>query len=333
MKNTEIIDDYLQSRLTTEELQDFEKKLVDSPSFEEEFRELKEIQLGVKTSARKDVKSFLMDIEEDIQHRESTQTKYNMKKMLSVAASVVLLATISFFALRQNQTPSLEQLYSDNFTSYQNLKGQVRGIDGQPNQLEEMAFGAYDMGDYKSAAIQFEQLIKQDESAINYFYMGLANLEAGYTEKAIDDLNHTLTNFTEFQSQAKWYLGLAHMANGNEEDAIVNMVSLTLENSAYKEKAEAVLKEMGLSTASFDNGSAEDVNTRPRDSNPGEIENFHGKRKWQFGVAISYTNGYKYRFISEGVIPGLVPGADVEMIVLRKNKRRKTGFAYILGVN
>ena len=67
MKSTDLIDGYLQKSLSNEELIAFEEALVNDPNFGREFQELKEIQLGVKTSTRRDIKSFLNEIEEDIE--------------------------------------------------------------------------------------------------------------------------------------------------------------------------------------------------------------------------------------------------------------------------
>lgn len=333
MKNTDLIDGYLQNDLSNEDLSSFEEALVNDLDFGREFQELKEIQLGVKASARKDIKSFLNEMEEDIQHRESTLNNYKMKRMISVAASVVLIATISFFALNQNTQPSLQDIYSENFSHYENLNGQVRGAT-ESSSLQSQATRAYDMGNYSLAAASYAELVKTDKSANNYFYMGLSNLEAKNYSEAVSNLNATINNFDAFDKQAKWYLSLAHFANENEEAAIATLISLTAENSAYKERAESVLSEMGLSWKSFDFGIIDNVHKRPRQDSPdGSVVavDFEESRQWQYGVVVSESNGFKYRFLTDEPIDSLEPGSAVEMIVVRRNKRRKSGFAFILG--
>ncbi len=333
MKNTDLIDGYLQNDLSNEDLTSFEESLVNDPDFGREFQELKEIQLGVKASARKDIKSFLNEMEADIQHSESTLNNYKMKRMISVAASFVLIATISFFALNQNTQPSLQNIYSENFSHYENLNGQVRGAT-ESSSLQSQASRAYDMGNYSLAAASYAELVKTDKSANNYFYMGLSNLEAENYSEAISNLNATVNNFDAFDKQAKWYLSLAHLANNNEEAAISTLVSLTSESSAYKEKAETVLREMGLSWTSFDFGIIEDVHKRPRQDSPdgsADAVDFEESRQWQFGVVVSETNGYKYRFVTDEPIESLEAGSAVEMIVLKKHKKKRSGLAVILG--
>ena len=58
---------------------------------------------------------------------------------------------------------------------------------------------------------------------------------------------------------------------------------------------------------------------------------FEGRRQVQFGRVISETDGYRYNFLTDQPIVGLHEGSEVEMIVLRKNKKRRAGFAFILG--
>lgn len=331
MKKMELMDGYLQKTLSKEEKKEFAKAVDKDTEFNKEFQELKEIQEGVKSHSRQEIKSFLMEIEKDLNTDESTLNNTNMKKMISVAASLVLIAAISFFALTQDKTPSLDDLYAEHYTHYENLNGQVRGASSDLSSLSDQAFNAYDLGNYNLAAASFAELVKSDKSATNYFYMGMSNLESKNYEAAIHNLNTTVNNFEAFKNQATWYLSLAHFANGDEDAGISGLVRLTREESTYKEKAEAILKEMGLSWSTLDGGVVEHVEKRPRDDAPSGVESF-GERKWQIGRVTSYSNGYKYRFITDDIIENLNNGSEVEMIILRSNKKRKSGFAYILGV-
>jgi len=337
MKNIDLIDNYLTGRLSKSDKASFDKALELDPDFVKEFQDVKEIQEGVKSLSRKETLSFLKDVEEDITKSESTLNNHKMKKSIAAAASLLLIAAFSFFTLSNNtEDPSLQSLYNDNFESYNNIYGIVRGENDQASNLEAQAFRAYDMGNYNLSALTFAELVKTERTAINYLYMGLSNLEASNTEEAIKNLNATLNNFDEFDAQAKWYLAMAHLSNEDEEAAISSLADLAsskLENSVYKSKAEEVLKEMGLTVANLDGGVITDVKLRPRDDDsPSGVQmEFEGRRQIQFGKVISETDGYRYNFITDHPIMGLHEGSEVEMIVLRRNKRRKAGFAFVLG--
>ena len=320
MKNRNLIDGYLQKNLSNEDLVLFEESLINDPDFGKEFQEVKQIQLNIKILIRKDVKSFLNKIEEDIQQNKLTQNYYTMKRVVSVAASLVLIAIISFFSLNQSIQPSHKDIYTDNFSHYENLSGQVREqLDTQVLKVRRpkpMMWVTFPL-----AAATYAELVKTDKSANNYFYMGLSNLESGNYEEAISNLNATVNNFDAFDKQAKWYLSLAHFANDNEDAAIATLISLTIENSVYKEKAETILSEMGLSLNSYHHGIIYDVKKRPpHDSPNGNNAEFEDARQWQFGVVISETDGLKYRFLTDELIDGLESGSEVEMIIARERQ-------------
>lgn len=333
MNTNELIDGYLSGRLNKEDKMAFDQALQNDPAFVDEFQQVKEIQEGIRALSRKETLNFIQEVEQDIQSRESILNNNKMKKSIMAAASLVLIAAFSFFTLSDNTEEStLQRIFQSNYESYDNIYGIVRGENIEESTLESNAFRAYDLGDYEGAASSFGELVKMDRSAINYFYMGLSNLEAAKTDLAIENLNATLNNFDEFDSQAKWYLALAHLSKGDEDAAVANLASLTLDNSVYKAKAEAVLKELGLSVSSLDGGIITDVKIRPKDDDdaPNGVT-FDARRKIQFGVAISETDGYEYRFLTDEPIYGLHVGSEVEMIIIREGRRDKSGFAFILG--
>lgn len=257
-----------------------------------------------------------------------------MIKSIVFTASLVLITLLSFFTFSNHTVnPRADRVFENNFESYDNVYEIVNGENLEANTLRSGAFQAYDLGDYLTAAARFKELVKIDRSAINYFYMGISNLEGNSTDLAIENLNATLNNFDEFDSDAKWYLALAHLSNGDEEAAVSNLVSLTLDTSIYKEKAEAILKEMGLSVSSLDGGVITDVKIRPKDDDdtPSGVT-FDTRRKIQYGLVLSETDNYHYSFLTDEPIFELHIGSEVEMIIINRANSEKTGFAFILGV-
>ena len=118
----------------------------------------------------------------------------------------------------------------------------------------------------------------------------------------------------------------SHLANDNEEKALSLIVPLSLgiENSIYKKKADKILKEMGLNSFSYHTGFSENVQIRPRDDDaPDGLFKYRKGRKWQVGLVRSNVNGFRYRFITDDVIDGLEPGVEVEMIILKTSKEGK----------
>lgn len=192
-----------------------------------------------------------------------------------------------------------------------------------------LALEAFERANYHLAVHYFTDLVKIDRTARNYLYLGLSNFKIGENEEAVQYLNVTLNNFDEFDSRAKWYLALAHLADNNEDAAISNLVSLTIENSIYRKKAEALLNELGLTASSLDYGIITDVKLRPSDDAPDG--SFEEGRQIQFGYARSETDGFLYYFLTDQPIRTLHVGSAVEMIIIRRDEEKRRGFAFILG--
>ena len=200
------------------------------------------------------------------------------------------------------------------------------------NNIKDELDNAFVAIDYDAVILTLTEKIKTEKTSTNYFLLGMAHLEIGQNKTAIRYLNVTLNNFDNLDNEAQWYLAVAHLNLDNEEEAISNLVSLTLSNSIYKAKAEAILQEMGLTTSSLDYGIVRDVKLRPRDDAPdGAKSSFEEERQIQYGIVESQTDGFRYHFLTDQPIRSLHEGSEVEMIIIRRDEGKKSGFAFILG--
>lgn len=200
------------------------------------------------------------------------------------------------------------------------------------NNIKDELDNSFVTIDYDAVIVTLTEKIKTEKTSTNYFLLGMAHLETGQNKAAIRYLNVTLNNFDNLDNEAQWYLAVAHLNLDNEEEAISNLVSLTLSNSIYKTKAEAILQEMGLTTSSLDYGIVRDVKLRPRDDAPnGATSTFEEERQIQYGIVESQTDGFRYHFLTDQPIRSLHEGSEVEMIIIRRNESKKSGFAFILG--
>ena len=249
-----------------------------------------------------------------------------MKTILTVASLFLLNIFGTSHVIDENELHTPAVISFESLTPSEEF---VENIQNDDLALALEAFSAFETADYHLAVHYFADLVKIDRTARNYLYLGLSNLEIGENEEAVQYLNVTLNNFDEFDSQAKWYLALAHLANNNEDAAISNLVSLTIENSIYRKKAEALLNELGLTARSLDYGVITDVKLRPSDDAPDG--SFEGRRQIQFGYVRSETDGFRYYFLTDQPIRTLHIGSAVEMIIISRDEENRRGFAFILG--
>lgn len=337
MSDFDLIDKYLSGKLSAEDKKAFRNRLLNDPAFNQEFQELKNIRLHVKQNARKDIKNFFNEIETSIEKEETTKDQTVMKKVISIAASIVLIAAISYVGL-SNRSYDNQELYEEHYSAYNNLAGQVRGGVNEDLSAEKKAMLAYDAGDFITSSEMLSQLVIEQPNAMNYFYLGISQLEIGEASEAIKSLNTVVNNYSAFKEQARWYLALAHLSNEDKEASLGNIAHILVNESEYKEKAEKLLKGMGLSfdENEMDNGPIISSSIRPKETDSpdgSELSDNKGRRRWQWGVVSSSDGERQFRFQSDEPIEDLREGDIALFIVFERSRGRgnsKMGWAFII---
>ena len=329
MSDFELIEEYLSGKLSTEDKKKFRTRLLNDPAFNHEFQELKEIRLHVRQNARVEIKNLFDEFETSIEKEETTKDQTVMKKVISIAASIILIAAISYIGLTDFNPPSNQELFDEHFTSYVGLTGQVRGA-AEEMTLEKQALNAYDGGDYISSEEMLSQLVASEPNAMNYFYLGMSQLELGKTEDAVKNLNTVINNYSSFKEQAKWFLALSHLKNEDEDAALGTLANIISSKSEYQEKAEELLKDMGfsLNVDDLDSGPVIIITRKPSDNDAPDgsvstMTDTRGQRSWQWGVVSNLSGDKSYRFMTDQPIDGLGEGdMTIFVVIERKNRGR-----------
>ena len=253
-----------------------------------------------------------------------------MKRLVSIAASLILIATVSYFSLfNNNGSLNGEDIYTAYYEVYPNV---VKSIERDGTleliTLSDKAYGAYDLGDYKTSAGLFAELIETEKKAENYFYSGIANLEIGNYEAAKNNFNTVMNNFSEFTEQSQWFLSMTLMKDGVEDEALANLASVALNNTFNKTKALKILEANNVSLRSGDNGEIGSVGYKPEGEgdSPG-ADDFIELRQIQYGTIMA--GGKSYRFVNDIPMYELEVGDEVRFVVLG-GRRSKSDFAAIV---
>lgn len=334
--NIQLMENYLQGNLDKENLEKFDQKLKEESSFESEFRDLKAIQMAAKASAQLTTLAQLERLESSIAEKEITKTNFTMKKLVTVAASLILIATVSYFtAFNTNNVTSGPDIYNEFYSTYRNMESTTeRGDASALVTLKDKAYFAYDSKDFVQSAALFSEVLKTEKTAANYFYAGISNLEIGDHTSATKNLNTVTNNYEDLLEQSQWYLALSLLKENSEtskEEALSSLVDLALGESSYKSNAEAVLAKMNISIANDSDGVIIVIYRRPKEETTpdGSEVDARGFRSFQWGVVQS--NGKQYRFFNDNPINGLGDGDAVRIIVLREpSSDNSKGFAFIL---
>lgn len=332
MSNFDLLDRYFSNELDKSELKAFNERLKTDPQFNQEFQEIKEVKLAVKIEARKNLKSLFTDIEDSLNQEElTTNNQTAMKKVLTVAASLILMVSVSYFVLNGSGQPSPQEVFTEYYKPYNNLNGQVRGEAVETESMSAAAYSAYDAGNYALAVENFKALVAVEKTAENYFYMGVANIEIGDYKTAVENLNTTLNNFSKYKDQSKWYLSMALLADKKVEEALSSLVSLSYSNGSYKARGLKALDALGYELLEDEqSGTVNQEAREPEDIDSPGTSDVLDVRQIQYGEIRGFDNRF-YKFHNEEPMDDLHVGDIVGFVILKEAKGRNgKGFAFIL---
>lgn len=212
----ETIERYYNNSMTNEERKEFEIKLQKDSEFKAQVEDIKTLMLGIQSQSLKEqLNEFHNEISE-----KTTNNKYSKIRFLHflkyAAASIILIAIGNYWFFGKT---SNEKLYVKYFTP-------DPGLPTTMSKTENFEFFDamvnYKHGDYEKAIPKWEKIKqkKPDNDTINYF-LGVANLASGNTEKAIPFLRKTAHKTkSKFNNDANFYLALAYLKTNDKQSAI-----------------------------------------------------------------------------------------------------------------
>lgn len=183
---------------------------------------------------------------DSIRTQKKSSKTYNLYRFAAAAAVLLLPLAAILWWPSQNTDDSL---FAHNFSSFPTDKYEVTRNEGNPDIIltkEIGAYKAYAEKNYTNAIQAFENhlaVIPEDAEAT--FYLGLAQLETGQTENAIDNLETARINSNRFYEDATWYLALAHIKLNQRDDAELVLQDLIKnEQGHYFAKAKKLLEDL-----------------------------------------------------------------------------------------
>jgi tetratricopeptide (TPR) repeat protein len=243
LTDMEWIERYLEKSLNTEEKKWIEQRLAEEPDLKLQYQEHTQLIEGIRYAHLHDKLMQLRTLEKKLPSLEKSPKGLHLVfnwKTLAAAATVSLL--ISGYLL-VNRPANPEDLFAQYFETYPNVfEPTVRGSEVENERRD--AFNAYDRGDYKTAVILFERILKQKEEPGVLILLGNANLVLGNVEAAQSNFLTLIKNFDELDGQAKWFLGLSYLKQGNTEKARLILQELGDPQFTYSKKAKELLNDV-----------------------------------------------------------------------------------------
>lgn len=228
-KQQELFESYLMHKMSLDEKKSFESSLTEDQNLHDYFQEFKALFEIVEEEG---LKSKLDGFHKAIDQETSAVVELKTSKPkfnYRIAASVAILFAIGVFWFL-NQPNTNEKLFNEYYSQDPGLPT-VMGSNDNYDFYEAMV--DYKQGNYEIAINKWEKLLleKPQNDTLNYF-LGVSHLAKGNEKSAIAFLNKVaISKESAFKKEARYYLGLAHLKKGELKKAKTNLAKSNIVNS------------------------------------------------------------------------------------------------------
>ncbi|MEM7086649.1 MAG: hypothetical protein AAF489_10735 [Bacteroidota bacterium] len=220
----EQIERYLQDTMPDEQRRQFEHQLQSDKDFRLLVEDVKVMLLGVESASLKsNLEQFhdemvpVRTLNESESSKTDIPTKKTPPKILKYLTAAAIVIFIGAFWL-ESRSSTTDRLYAKHFKPDPGLPTTMGATQ---NFKFYDAMVNYKQGEYEIAISKWETLLssEQKNDTLHYF-MGVAHLADGNEKKAIDYLQKLTENGSNsFKKETAYYLGLAYLKADNVEDA------------------------------------------------------------------------------------------------------------------
>ncbi len=243
MEQEELIDKFLLGTLTPEERDQFNDLQENNISFRNDITLIKDLKIVSGAEDRDNLRESIANFESKISAKETKIIPLIDYKKWIIAASILIIASISGILVFNPFATNTAKLYAENFEPYKNVVSPI--VRGGNNDSEEtIAFTSYEQKNYEVAADQFESLFSVSKRPYYLLYQANALLAANRAKEAIPILEKHITLKGQLSERGRWYLALAYLKENKKEEAIVTLKEIIHNGIFKKGAATQLLKEL-----------------------------------------------------------------------------------------
>lgn len=238
-RDIEIIESYFNRTLSKEDNQAFEQRLQTDSDFKKAVNEYQATTAILNTVREREQKAFLKNIEATMPPVGIPIRRLDFR-WRAIAAVGLVLVTVGVWQFWGGgdegvKLKSIAVNYFEPYPSYNTTKG----FEQKDKKTE--AFEAYDAQKYKSAAKLFEAAFNERGDTMLLFYRGIAELGSGAATQSEAHLEKLQGSSIIPQQALFYYLGLAAIENGQTEKAILYLKKVADTEGSYQNTAKSVL--------------------------------------------------------------------------------------------
>lgn len=230
-EHIDLFERYRNDQLSDTELRDFEARLAYDSEFKAEFEAYKNIENGIKTHFRTELKSKLQEVDREM---DDIPKKKSIVSLLAWTSSIAAAIVIGVFIFQHFSQPSYEQL-AQNYWPYE---------EGLPVKMStsskyDEAMNAFKLEDWDKA----ENLLSEIESDTAYYFLGETTYKKGEEEKSIAHFLNIEKNSVYYQ-KAQFRIALILLKKGDKTKATEILNFLSEQNSIFSESAQKILEKI-----------------------------------------------------------------------------------------
>src|SRR5690606_12533368 len=235
----DLVERYFDNELSEGESALVDKRLKTDAEFKAIFDRERALIRSIRAAGLSRDLQLLKEIERGISAANRGNVRSIQPWYYAAAAAVVLIVVATVWLFPNGETP--DELFNDYFTPVSNtFSPALRG--DTPSQPQ--AFMYYDQGDYATAASLFGEMLAEKADPDVLLLSANANLAAGNTIVAEENLLTLIRDFDDYDTPAKWYLGLCYLKQGNVDKARAVLEELGQREVFYTGQAKELLQKV-----------------------------------------------------------------------------------------
>ncbi len=236
----EKIEGYLNNTLSQDELTAFEKQMTESEALQQEVEKHRALHDALSDTDVLAFREKVIKIGKEIKAEEQ-QSGSGFSKFWKIAAVVLVLVSVGsllWFTMGSKDSP--KELYAEYYKPFP-VEDVTRG-ESVNEKLKDI-LSKYTNGQYDKVVIALEKWKDSIGKEQVKLYLANSYLNTNKEEKAIPIFQNVSIN-SQYYENARWYLALTHLKLDQIPQLKQVLQQLIAYNGIYKEKAEALLKEL-----------------------------------------------------------------------------------------
>jgi tetratricopeptide (TPR) repeat protein len=237
-----LVERYFDEELSQSEINSFHQRLEKDNNLKTLFIQEKTLLRGIRFAGLQRDLAKLKEIEATVARPETERGgKRTTFFYLKVAAAIAILAVV--IKLLMPVEEDSEKLFQAYFKPYPNVfEPTLRGTSEMTDRAE--TFLAYEQGNYQKALAGFNEILMNGHEPGVLLLAGNANLMLGNVQEAKNNFLLLIKNYDELDTQAKWFLSLCCLKEGDIDQAKIMWEELGGTEISYEKKAKELLKKV-----------------------------------------------------------------------------------------